>query len=134
MAKKTTPKKSLATPATPSPKKPCYLPLLVAGTAGFALAFVLLKGCPTMSTCPMYSEVCPVTSTLEVLEADLQRGDLPKAKQSAAKLSESLERTMPDLAKLADDITSSPNLAAASAKVEILKKKMLADVSARTTK
>ena len=134
MAKKPTPKKSLATPATPPQKKPCYLPLLVAGTAGFALAFVLLKGCPTMSTCPMYSEVCPVTSTLEVLEADLQRGDLPKAKQSAAKLSESLERTMPDLAKLADDITSSPNLAAASAKVEILKKKMLADVSARTTK
>jgi len=134
MAKKPTPKKNLATPATPSPKKPCYLPLLVAGTAGFALAFVLLKGCPTMSTCPMYSEVCPVTSTLEVLEADLQRGDLPKAKQSAAKLSEFLERTMPDLAKLADDITSSPNLAAASAKVEILKKKMLADVSARTTK
>ena len=134
MAKKPTPKKSLASPVTPSPKKPCYLPLLVAGTAGFALAFVLLKGCPTMTTCPMYSEVCPVTSTLEVLEADLQRGDLPKAKQSAAKLSESLERTMPDLAKLADDITSSPNLAAASAKVEILKKKMLADVSARTTK
>ena len=134
MAKKPTPKKGLATPATPSPKKPCYLPLLVAGAVGFALAFVLLKGCPTMSTCPMYSEVCPVTSTLEVLEADLQRGDLPKAKQSATKLSESLERTMPDLAKLADDITSSPNLAAASAKVEILKKKMLADVSARTTK
>ena len=134
MAKKPTPKKSLATPATPSPKKTCYLPLLVAGAAGFALAFVLLKGCDNMPTCPMYSEVCPVTSTLEVLEADLQRGDLPKAKQSAAKLSESLERTMPDLAKLADDITSSPNLAAASAKVEILKKKMLADVSARTTK
>ena len=87
-----------------------------------------------MRTCPMYSEACPVTPTLEVLEADLQRGDLPKAKQSAAKLSESLERTMPDLAKLADDITSSPNLAAANAKVEILKKKMLADVSARTTK
>ena len=62
------------------------------------------------------------------------RGDLPKAKQSAAKLSESLERTMPDLAKIADDITTSRNLAAASAKVEILKKKMLADVSARTTK
>ena len=130
MAKKPTPKKSLATPATPSPKKSCYLPLLVAGTAGFALAFVLLKGCPTMSTCPMYSEVCPVTSTLEVLEADLQRGDLPKAKQSAAKLSESLERTMPDLAKIADDIATSRNLAAASAKVEVLKKKMMADISA----
>jgi hypothetical protein len=130
MAKKPTPKKGLATPATPSPKKPCYLPLLVAGAAGFALAFVLLKGCPTMSTCPMYSEVCPVTSTLEVLEADLQRGDLPKAKQSAAKLSESLERTMPDLAKIADEITTSRNLAAASAKVEVLKKKMMADISA----
>jgi len=134
MAKKPTPKKSLATPETPSPKKPCYLPLLVAGTAGFALAFVLLKGCPTMRSCPMYSEACPVTSTLQVLEADLQRGDLPKAKQSAAKLSESLERTMPDLAKLADDIASSPNLAAANAKVEALKKKMVADVSALPTK
>ena len=134
MAKKPTPKKSLATPATPSPKKPCYLPLLVAGAVGFALAFVLLKGCPTMSTCPMYSEVCPVTSTLEVLEADLQRGDLPKAKQSATKLSESLERTMPDLAKLADDIANSPNLAVANAKVEVLKKKMVADVSALPTK
>ena len=130
MAKKPTPKKGPATPATPSPKKPCYLPLLVAGAAGFALAFVLLKGCPTMSTCPMYSEVCPVTSTLEVLEADLQRGDLPKAKQSAAKLSESLERTMPDLAKIADEIATSRNLAAASAKVEVLKKKMMADISA----
>jgi hypothetical protein len=130
MAKKPTPKKGLATPATPSPKKPCYLPLLVAGAVGFALAFVLLKGCPTMSTCPMYSEVCPVTSTLEVLEADLQRGDLPKAKQSAAKLSESLERTMPDLAKIADEIATSRNLAAASAKVEVLKKKMMADISA----
>ena len=83
-----------------------------------------------MPTCPMYSEVCPVTSTLEVLEGDLQRGDLPKAKQSAAKLSESLERTMPDLAKIADDITTSRNLAAACAKVEVLKKKMMADVSA----
>ena len=134
MAKKPTPKKSLATPATPSPKKPCYLPLLVAGAVGFALAFVLLKGCPTMSTCPMYSEVCPVTSTLEVLEADLQRGDLPKAKLSASKLSESLERTMPDLAKIADEITTSRNLAAASAKVEVLKKKMMADVSAPSTK
>ena len=130
MAKNPTPKKGPATPATPSPKKPCYLPLLVAGAAGFALAFVLLKGCPTMSTCPMYSEVCPVTSTLEVLEADLQRGDLPKAKQSAAKLSESLERTMPDLAKIADEIATSRNLAAASAKVEVLKKKMMADISA----
>ena len=134
MAKKPTPKKGPATPATPSPKKPCYLPLLVAGAVGFALAFVLLKGCPTMSTCPMYSEVCPVTSTLEVLEADLQRGDLPKAKQSATKLSESLERTMPDLAKLADDIANSPNLAVANAKVEVLKKKMVADVSALPTK
>ena len=130
MAKKPTPKKGPATPATPSPKKPCYLPLLVAGAVGFALAFVLLKGCPTMSTCPMYSEVCPVTSTLEVLEADLQRGDLPKAKQSAAKLSESLERTMPDLAKIADEIATSRNLAAANAKVEVLKKKMMADISA----
>jgi hypothetical protein len=134
MAKKPTPKKSLATPVTPSPKKPCYLPLLVAGTAGFALAFVLLKGCPTLPTCPMYSEVCPVTSTLEVLEADLQRGDLPKAKQSAKKLSESLERTMPDLAKIADDIATSPNLEVASTKVEILKKKMFVDISAHTTK
>jgi hypothetical protein len=134
MAKKPTPKKNLATPATPSPKKPCYLPLLVAGTAGFALAFVLLKGSSSIPTCPMYSEVCPVTSTLEVLEADLQRGDLPKAKQSAKKLSESLERTMPDLAKIADDIATSPNLEVASTKVEILKKKMFADISAHTTK
>ena len=134
MAKKPTPKKGPATPATPSPKKPCYLPLLVAGAVGFALAFVLLKGCPTMSTCPMYSEVCPVTSTLEVLEADLQRGDLPKAKQSAAKLSESLERTMPDLAKIADEIAASRTLAGASAKVEVLKKKMMTDISALPTK
>jgi hypothetical protein len=134
MAKKPTPKKILTDTPTSCPKKPCYLSLLVAGAVGFALAFVLLKGCPTMSTCPMYSEVCPVTSTLEVLEADLQRGDLPKAKQSAAKLSESLERTMPDLAKIADDIANSRNLAGASAKVEVLKKKMMSDVSALPTK
>ncbi len=130
MAKKPTPKKIFTDAPTACPKKPCYLSLLVAGAAGFALAFVLLKGCPTMPTCPMYSEVCPVTSTLEVLEADLQRGDLPSAKLSAAKLSESLERTMPDLAKIADDIATSRNLAAASAKVEVLKKKMMADISA----
>jgi len=134
MAKKPAPKQILTDTPTSCPKKPCYLSLLVAGAAGFALAFVLLKGCPTMSTCPMYSEVCPVTSTLEVLEADLQRGDLAKAKQSAAKLSESLERTMPDLAKIADDIATSRNLAAASAKVEVLKKKMMADISALPTK
>jgi hypothetical protein len=78
----------------------------------------------------MYSEVCPVTSTLEVLETDLQRGDLPKAKQSAKRLSESLERTMPNLAKIADEIATSPNLEVASAKVEVLKKKMMADISA----
>ena len=134
MAKKPAPKKIVTDTPTSCPKRPCYLSLLVAGTAGFALAFVLLKGCPTMRSCPMYSEACPVTSTLQVLEADLQRGDLPKAKQSATKLSESLERTMPDLAKLADDIASSPNLATANAKVEVLKKKMVADVSALPAK
>jgi hypothetical protein len=37
---------------------------------------------------------------------------------------------MPDLAKIADEITTSRNLAAASAKVEVLKKKMMADISA----
>jgi len=130
MAKKSSPSK-------PVPEKkscPCPLPLLAAGAVGFLAAVLVLKGLPMMGGCPMYSEACPVTSTLEVLEADLQRGDLPKAKQSAAKLSESLERTMPDLAKIADEITTSRNLAAASAKVEVLKKKMMADISALPTK
>jgi hypothetical protein len=130
MSKKPAPKQTLNENTTSSPTKANYTSLLIAGTAGFALAFVLLKGYSNVPTCPMYSEACPVTSTLQVLETDLQNGDLPKAKQSAAKLSEYLRPTMPDLAKITDAIATSRNLAAANAKVEILKNMIMSDLSA----
>lgn len=119
------------TPTTnPAPKnKACFLPLLVAGAVGFFLAVLLLKACPMMSSCPMYSEACPVTSTLKQLELALDRNDLPQAQAEANKLSEQLERTMPDLSKLAQKVAKSTSIPQARNRLADLEKKMMSDVS-----
>jgi hypothetical protein len=78
----------------------------------------------------MYSEACPVTSTLKQIEVALQKNDLPMARVKAEKLSEQLERTMPDLAQLSDRIAESSSVNQAKTQLEILEKKMMSDVSA----
>ena len=94
-------KKSSSQKITPEKKScPCPLPLLAAGAVGFLAAVLILKGLPMMGGCPMYSEACPVTSTVKQIEVALQKNDLPLARTKAEKLSEQLERTMPDLAQL----------------------------------
>jgi hypothetical protein len=123
MAKKTLPQKN-----TPK-KKPCILPLLAAGAVGFLAALLILKGCPMMSSCPMYSEACPVTSTLKLIESALLKNDLALVKSNAEKLSEQLERTMPDLAKLADRLAQSGSIPEAKITFQALEKKMMSDVS-----
>jgi len=126
MAKKSSPSK-------PAPEKkscPCPLPLLAAGAVGFLAAVLILKGLPMMGGCPMYSEACPVTSTVKQIEVALQKNDLPLARTKAEKLSEQLERTMPDLAQLADRITESASVSEAKTQLQVLEKKMMSDVSA----
>ena len=117
MAKKPVPTKETA------PKKNCYLPLLIAGAVGFLAAVLLMSGCP------MYSEACPVTSTMAKLDTALLNNDLPLARSNAEKLSEQLERTMPDLAKLADRVASSSTIPQARKNYQALEKKMMSDVS-----
>ena len=82
-----------------------------------------------MGECPMYSEACPVTSTLMQVELALEKNDLPRAKAEASKLSEQLERTMPDLAKLADKVSQSTSVSQARTRLQELEKKMMSDVS-----
>jgi hypothetical protein len=125
MAKKSSPSK-------PVPEKkscPCPLPLLAAGAVGFLAAVLVLKGLPMMGSCPMYSEACPVTSTLKQIELALQKNNLPLAQSQAEKLSEQLERTMPDLAQLADNIAESSSVNQAKIQLQVLEKKMMSDVS-----
>jgi hypothetical protein len=125
MAKKSSPSK-------PVPEKkscPCPLPLLAAGAVGFLAAVLILKGLPMMGNCPMYSEACPVTSTLKQIELALQKNNLPLAQSQAEKLSEQLERTMPDLAQLADKIAESSSVNQAKIQLQVLEKKMMSDVS-----
>jgi hypothetical protein len=125
MAKKSSPSK----PTTEKKSCPCPLPLLAAGAVGFLAAVLLLKGLPMMGGCPMYSEACPVTSTLKQIEMALQKNNLPLAQSQAEKLSEQLERTMPDLAQLADKIAESSSVNQAKTQLQILEKKMMSDVS-----
>jgi predicted nuclease with TOPRIM domain len=80
--------------------------------------------------CPMYSEACPVTSTLMQVELALEKNDLPKAKAEANKLSEQLERTMPDLARLAEKVSKSTTINQARTRLQELEKQMMSDVSA----
>jgi hypothetical protein len=125
MAKKSSPSK----PAPAKKSCPCPLPLLVAGAVGFLAAVLVLKGLPMMGGCPMYSEACPVTSTLKQIEMALQKNNLPLAQSQAEKLSEQLERTMPDLARLADRIAESSSVNQAKTQLQVLEKKMMSDVS-----
>ncbi len=121
-----------SSPSNPAPEKkscPCPLPLLAAGAVGFLAAVLVLKGLPMMDGCPMYSEACPVTSTLKQIELALQKNNLPLAQSQAEKLSEQLERTMPDLAKLADRIAESSSVNQAKTQLQALEKKMMSDVS-----
>ena len=126
MAKKSSPSK----PAPGKKSCPCPLPLLAAGAVGFLAAVLVLKGLPMMGGCPMYSEACPVTSTLKQIEIALQKNNLPLAQSQAEKLSEQLERTMPDLAQLADKIAESSSVNQAKIQLQVLEKKMMSDVSA----
>ncbi len=106
------PKKS----PTPKPAVPRrnWFPLLIAGAVGFLAAFFLLKGCPfTMLSCPAYTKICPVTSTLDRLEACLAQGNLASAKNCGEKLTELLEPNMPELAKSAEAIAQAKSLAEA---------------------
>ena len=125
MAKKSSPSK----PTTEKKSCPCPLPLLAAGAVGFLAAVLVLKGLPMMGGCPMYSEACPVTSTLKQIEMALQKNNLPLAQSQAEKLSEQLERTMPDLAQLADKIAESSSVNQAKTQLQVLEKKMMSDVS-----
>ena len=123
-------KSSSSKPAPEKKSCPCPLPLLAAGAVGFLAAVLVLKGLPMMGGCPMYSEACPVTSTLKQIEIALQKNDLPLARANAEKLSEQLERTMPDLAKLSDRIAESSTVNQARTQLQVLEKKMMSDVSA----
>jgi hypothetical protein len=125
MAKKSSPSK----PVAEKKSCPCPLPLLAAGAVGFLAAVLVLKGLPMMGGCPMYSEACPVTSTLKQIEMALQKNNLPLAQSQAEKLSEQLERTMPDLARLADRIAESSSVNQAKTQLQVLEKKMMSDVS-----
>jgi len=117
-----TPKKS----STPSPApKQNWLPLLIAGAVGFAGAFLLLKGCPfSRMSCPVYTEICPVTSTLGKLEKALDQKDLPSVRNSAEKLQDLLANRMPDLSQAARRIADSQNLDQARQNLADFKKKM----------
>jgi hypothetical protein len=59
----------------------------------------------------------------------LQKNNLPLAQSQAEKLSEQLERTMPDLAQLADRIAESSSVNQAKTQLQVLEKKMMSDVS-----
>jgi hypothetical protein len=122
-------KSSSSKPTLEKKSCPCPLPLLAAGAIGFLAAVLILKGLPMMGGCPMYSEACPVTSTVKQIEVALQKNDLPLARTKAEKLSEQLERTMPDLAQLADRIAESSSVSEAKTQLQVLEKKMMSDVS-----
>jgi hypothetical protein len=61
------------------------------------------------------------------VEVALQKNDLTAAQESAKKLSEQLERTMPDLSELSDEIVKSRNLNQAREKLQALQKRMMSD-------
>ena len=116
---------------SPSPKpstpRPNWVPLIIAGAAGFLGAFVLLKGCPfTMLSCPAYKKICPVTSTMDRLEGCLASGNLASAKSCGAKLVELFDPSMPELAKAAEPIADAKNIADARKAYDSLKAKIKA--------
>lgn len=77
----------------------------------------------------MYSEACPVTTTLAQVEADLQKGNLSSAQSSARKLTNLLEPTMPELAKQAELVARSNTLAEAKSNLAKLDDKIMASMS-----
>ncbi len=99
-------------PSVPAPTpKQNWVPLLIAGAVGFAGAFLLLKGCPfSQMSCPVYEQICPVTSTLDQLEGCLAKGDLASAQQCGQKLTRLLQPSMPALAKSAEAIANAKSL------------------------
>ena len=99
----------------PSPPRPNWVALIIAGAAGFFAAFVLLKGfpCSSMMSCPVLAPVCPVASTLEKLEGCLESGSLTTAKECGEKLTRLLEPDMPELAKSAEAIANAKTIAEA---------------------
>jgi len=131
------PKKSsnakVPTPKNITPSSCCgskVLPLVLAAGIGFIAAFLFLRGCPMSSgVCPIYSEACPVTSTLQKVKVALDKGDLPDARRLAEKLADQLQPTMPDLAVLAEKISTASNLNEARNTFQALEKKMISDVS-----
>ncbi len=111
----------------PSPPRPNWVALIIAGAAGFLGAFVLLKGCPfTMLSCPAYKKICPVTSTMDRLEGCLAQGNLASAKSCGTKLVELFEPSMPELAKAAEPIAEAKSLADARKAYDSLKAKIKA--------
>lgn len=116
---------------SPTPKassaKQNWLPLLIAGGAGFLGAFVLLKGCPfSMLSCPAYEKICPVTSTLNQLEKCVDKGNLDSARQCAEKLTDLLQPSMPELAKSAQAISNAQSLPEARKALTAFQTKMKA--------
>ncbi|MCX6936152.1 MAG: hypothetical protein NTZ01_08220 [Verrucomicrobia bacterium] len=127
MAKKSNPKQ----PSAPLPctKKRCCLHVLVAGAIGFIAAVLLSMGCPMLKRCPIYSEICPVTTNLKKMDTALTKGDLPTAQGFARKLSKQFEPSLPDLSALASQIASSRTIPEARSTFDALQKKMMSDIS-----
>ena len=118
-----TPKKSPS--PKPSTPRPNWVALIIAGAAGFLVAFVLLKGCPfTMLSCPAYQKICPVTSTMDRLEGCLAQGNLASAKKCGTKLVELFDPAMPELAQAAEPIAEAKSLADARKAYDALKAKI----------
>jgi len=79
--------------------------------------------------CPIYSEACPVTSTLQKVRVAVDKGDLAEAKKQAEKLSDQLRSSMPDLADMAVNLTKARDLSQARNTLQALEKQMISDVS-----
>lgn len=79
--------------------------------------------------CPIYSEACPVTSTLQKVKVALQKDNLAEARRQSEKLGDQLQATMPDLAELAQKLSQARDLTEARNLLQSLEKKMMADVT-----
>ena len=75
-------------------------------------------------SCPVYSEICPVTSALGKAEKALAANDLASVRASAEKLQDLLANRMPELSQAARRLAASQNLAEARANLVAFKKKM----------
>lgn len=75
-------------------------------------------------SCPVYSEICPVTATLGKVEKALAANDLASARTSAEKLQDLLANRMPELSQAARRLAASQTLAEARVNLADFKKKM----------